>query len=149
MADSAGQASPHTAGEHLVLFDGVCGLCSRVVQFLLARDRRGVFAFAPLQSETGRVWATRFGRNPDVLGSFYVIARYEQSAPRLLERSRAALFVASALGWPWKIAGLFGALPHRWLDAAYDAVANNRYRMFGVREQCLRPTPEQRGRFVG
>lgn len=131
-----------------MLFDGVCGLCSRVVQFLLARDHRGRFVFAPLQSETGRSWAARFGRDPDVLSSFYVIAGYQSPSPRLFERSRAALFVAGALGWPWTAARVLRLLPRRWLDAAYNVVANNRYRVFGVREQCLMPTPEQRGRFV-
>ena len=50
------------AGQHLVLYDGVCGLCNAVVQFLLPRDRRHSFDYASLQSKTGQAWLARFGR---------------------------------------------------------------------------------------
>jgi predicted DCC family thiol-disulfide oxidoreductase YuxK len=42
------------ADEHLVLYDGTCSLCSRVVRFVLRRDRGAVFRFASLQGEPGR-----------------------------------------------------------------------------------------------
>lgn len=61
MTDSARQAASPAAGAHLVLYDGVCGLCSRLLQFLLARDRHEVFAFASLQSATGRAIVERLG----------------------------------------------------------------------------------------
>jgi predicted DCC family thiol-disulfide oxidoreductase YuxK len=149
MADSPGQGALDLPGQHLVLFDGVCGLCNRLTQFLIARDPRGIFAFAALQSDIGRSWVTRFGHDPDVLSSFYVIARYRQPSAALFARSRAVLFVVRALGWPWKALGVAGLLPAPVLNAAYDAVARSRYRVFGRREHCMMPTPEQRGRFVG
>ena len=34
----------------VLLYDGVCGLCNRLVQFVLRHDRGGVFCFASLQS---------------------------------------------------------------------------------------------------
>jgi predicted DCC family thiol-disulfide oxidoreductase YuxK len=149
MADSTGQVPRELPGEHLVLFDGVCGLCNRLTQFLISRDRQAVFAFASLQSATGREWVTRFGHDPDVLSSFYVIARYRHSSATLFARSRAVLFVARALGWPWKALGVAGMLPGPVLNLAYDAVARSRYRVFGRREHCMMPNPAQRGRFIG
>ena len=37
---------------HLVLYDGECGVCSRVVRWLIDADRHGVLRFAPLQGAT-------------------------------------------------------------------------------------------------
>jgi predicted DCC family thiol-disulfide oxidoreductase YuxK len=141
MADSATR-------QHLLLYDGVCGLCDWLVQALLARDRREVFIFASLQSLAARTALGRFGHNPGALDTIYVIANYQSVAPKLLSRGRAALFVAEALGWPWKAARLLGVLPHGLLDWGYDLIARHRYRVFGRYEQCVIPRPEHRARFV-
>ena len=90
----------------------------------------------------------RHGGDPGDVSTVYVVADYRTPAARPLVRSRAALFVAGALGWPWKAATLFGALPTALLDRVYDVVARNRYRVFGRREQCLMPRPEWRDRFI-
>ena len=148
MTGSPAQVPPLTEGTHLVLYDGVCGLCSRLLQFLLKHDRRAVFTFASLQSEVGRATVERFGGNPDELSSFYVLANYRSNHPRMFSRSSAALFVAGQLGWPWKMAALMRLLPPAIRDRLYNVVARNRYRVFGRFEQCLTPRPEFRGRFV-
>src|SRR5882672_5292527 len=122
MVDSGVQAGSGVRGDHLLLYDGVCGLCSRLLQFVLPRDRRRVFDFASLQSPTGRAVIERAGGNPGELTSFYVVEKYRTPDARVIARSRAALFVAAALGWPWKAAGLLGVLPASWLDALYDFI---------------------------
>jgi len=142
------QASSEGQGVHLVLYDGVCGLCSRLLQLLLAVDHRAVFDFASLQSAAGRAIVERAGGHPDDLHSFYVSANYRTPRARVITKGDAALFVAGELGWPWKLTGLMRALPSGWLDRAYDLVARNRYRVFGRLEQCLAPRPEFRNRFV-
>jgi predicted DCC family thiol-disulfide oxidoreductase YuxK len=147
MTGSPAQA-PAAEGAHLVLYDGVCGLCSRLIQFVLTHDRRAVFSFASLQSATGRAMAERSGGDPDELTSFYVVADYRTSHARRLARSRAALFVAGELGWPWKGALVMRVLPVASLDWVYDVVARSRYRVFGRHEQCPTPRPEFRSRFV-
>jgi predicted DCC family thiol-disulfide oxidoreductase YuxK len=146
MADAYAQEPPEAL--HLVLYDGVCGLCSSLLQFLLTHDRRGVFAFASLQSATGRALIEGLGGDPADLTSFYVLANYRTDRRRTLARSKAALFVAGQLGWPWKAAAIARVLPGAVLDRAYDVVARNRYRVFGRFEQCLAPRPEFRGRFI-
>lgn len=148
MADSHAQGPPHAEAVHLVLYDGVCGLCSSLLQFLLTHDRRGVFAFASLQSRTGRRLVEHLGGDPADLTSFYVLANYRTDRSRTLARSKAALFVAGQLGWPWKVAVSARVLPRAVLDRAYDVIARNRYRVFGRFEQCLAPWPEFRGRFI-
>ena len=131
-----------------MLYDGVCGLCNSLLQFLLTHDRRGVFAFASLQSAIGRAVVERLGGDPTELTSFYVLADYRTDRSRTLAKSKAALFVAGQLAWPWKAAVLARVLPNAILEHVYSVVARNRYRMFGRSEQCLPPRPEFRSRFV-
>jgi predicted DCC family thiol-disulfide oxidoreductase YuxK len=148
MASSQVQPLCEAEGTHLVVYDGVCGLCNRLLQFLLAHDNRAVFKFASLQSATGQAMVARCGGNPHDLTSFYVFANYRQSDARVLTRADAALFVAGELGWPWKAMRAAGVLPKAFLDRAYDVVARTRYRFFGRYEQCLMPRPDFRNRFV-
>jgi len=148
MADSHPQGPLHGEALHLVLYDGVCGLCSRLLQFLLTHDRRGVFAFASLQSATGQAMLERYRQDSRDLTSFYVVANYRTPDSRLFMRSDAALFVASELAWLWKAMRLVRLVPKGVRDRVYDLVARNRYRVFGRYEQCLMPRPEFRSRFV-
>jgi predicted DCC family thiol-disulfide oxidoreductase YuxK len=148
MADSHAQGPPHAEALHLVLYDGVCGLCSSLLQFLLTHDRRGVFAFASRQSAIGRAVVEGLGGDPTELTSFYVLANYRTRHSLIFARSQAALFVAGQLGWPWKAAVIARILPTALLDRAYNAIARNRYRVFGRFDQCLAPRPEFRGRFI-
>lgn len=131
-----------------MLYDGVCGFCSRVVQFILEHDRRAVFSFASLQSPFGRAIVERFGGDPDELSSIHVVPNYRANKPRMFSRGSAALFVARELGWPWKAAVVARVLPASILDRAYNVIARNRYRVLGRRDECLIPRPEFRDRFV-
>jgi predicted DCC family thiol-disulfide oxidoreductase YuxK len=148
MVQSEAQLSSAVSGTHLVLYDGVCGLCSRLLQFLVRHDRRRVFSFASLQSTVGRSIVARSGGNPAELTSFYVVADYRTAGSRVFTRSDAALFVAAALGWPWSAARLIRFIPHAVRDRAYDVVARSRYRVFGRYDRCLVPRPEFRNRFI-
>jgi predicted DCC family thiol-disulfide oxidoreductase YuxK len=148
MAGSRAQPPSVAEGAHLVLYDGVCGLCSRLLRFLLRHDHRAVFTFASLQSEVSRVMVERFGGDPNELTSLYVVANYRATHAQMFSRSRAVLFVAGELGWPWKVAVLVRVLPTAILDHVYSVIARNRYCVFGRYEQCLAPRPEFRGRFV-
>jgi predicted DCC family thiol-disulfide oxidoreductase YuxK len=143
------EQGPHRASRHLLLYDGVCGFCNHLVQFVLARDRGHRIVFAALQSDAGKSTVTACGGDPDVLSTLYVVANHGTPEARVLTRSRAALFLARELGWPWKAAGLFGILPTPLLDAVYNVIARHRYRLFGKHDQCLIPRPEDRARFIG
>jgi predicted DCC family thiol-disulfide oxidoreductase YuxK len=145
-----GQALPRasTAGQHLILYDGVCGLCNRLNQFVLPRDPGGLFDFASLQSETGRSIVKRFGRNPDDLDTFYVVTNYRTGSPALLAKAYAGLFVMKMIGPPWSWLGVLRLLPRALLDWGYDLTARYRYRLFGRFDSCLLPRPEHRNRFI-
>ena len=148
MADPGAQPLPPSSGAHLVLYDGVWGLCNRLLQFLLRHDDRRVFRFASLQSAVGQATVERSGGNPGDLTSFYVVANYQTPAARAVTKSDAALFVASELGWPWRVTRWLRWLPKGIRDRVYDLIARHRYRVFGRYDRCLIPSPQFRGRFI-
>jgi len=148
MSGNDTQGPSQEIGRHLLLYDGTCGLCHGVVRRVLPLDRRGVFHVASLQSAAGLQLLARVGGHPGRSDTFVVITNYQSHAGEPLTKGAAALFVLTALGWPWKAAALFGLLPAAALDAAYDLVARHRYRLFGQRDRCLVPRPEYQRRFV-
>src|SRR5687767_9974756 len=148
MAVTLTQAPTASQGTHLVLYDGVCGLCNRLLQFLLKHDHGAAFCFASLQSTTGKASVARWGGDPEALSSFYVVADFRTPQARVLTKSEAAMFVARELGWPWTVARAARVLPLAFRNRLYDLVARNRYRVFGRYEQCLIPNEESRNRFV-
>jgi predicted DCC family thiol-disulfide oxidoreductase YuxK len=132
----------------LVLYDGVCGLCNRLNQFILARDVADRFRFAPLQSALARDLAARYGRSALDLDTVYVIADFGGPGERLLDKSRAIFHVLGRLGGLWSVARVLSLLPKPITDAAYSFVARRRYRWFGQSEVCLLPEPRHRAKFI-
>ncbi len=139
--------SEHQAA-HLVLYDGVCRLCNRSVQFVLERDRRARFQFASLQSATGQAMVARYGGSPEDLTTFYVVANFRTSGAHFYAKGDAALFVLHELGWPWKALLIARICPRAIRDRVYDIVARSRYRVFGRYDHCVLPRPEHRDRFI-
>jgi predicted DCC family thiol-disulfide oxidoreductase YuxK len=133
----------------LVFYDGVCGLCDRLVRFLLGRDRRGRFRFAQLQGELARRELGPHGFDPADLDTVYVIAGWGTPDARVLQRSRAVLYALTQLGGPWMLLATAGrVIPTAVADVAYRVVARTRYRIFGRFDVCPVPRPEWRGRFL-
>lgn len=132
----------------IVLYDGVCGLCNHLVQFLLKRDNRGRFRFASLQSEFARNLLKRHGADPHDLDTVYLVKNYGQPGESLLERSDGVLYMLDQLGGVWKLAVIGRVLPKKLRDAIYKMVARNRYRVFGKHESCMLPEPKHRARFL-
>jgi predicted DCC family thiol-disulfide oxidoreductase YuxK len=129
----------------ILFYDGVCGLCDRLVQFVLRRDRRARFRFAALQSAVATQTLGHFGKDPEELDTVYVLT----DDGRLLQKGRAIFFVLRQLGLPWSLVTVFAILPTVVIDWFYDRVANNRYRMFGKRDSCRLPAGDERARFLG
>jgi predicted DCC family thiol-disulfide oxidoreductase YuxK len=132
----------------VVLYDGVCGLCNRLVQFLLKHDGNDRFRFASLQSEFARVLLERHGLDPNDLDTVYVVKDPGQSNESLLARSDAILYMLAQLGGVWKLSRIGCVLPKSLRDAAYKIVARNRYRVFGKHESCMLPEPQHRAKFL-
>jgi predicted DCC family thiol-disulfide oxidoreductase YuxK len=125
----------------IILFDGVCSLCSASVQFIIARDPHAVFRFASLQSETGEALREKFGV-PEV-DSLVLL-----EDGRYYTKSSAVLRICRRLAGAWKLFYIFRLVPKPLRDNVYDFVAKHRYEWFGKRSHCLMPTPDIRARFL-
>ena len=133
----------------IVLYDGVCGLCNRLVQFLLKHDREGRLRFASLQSDFAAKVLGRHGFDPKDLDTVHVVENYDQPDERVLQRSDAILRAGRELGGFWSASSSISKIVPRPLrDVVYKLVATNRYRMFGKFDACMLPDPSQRSRFL-
>ena len=132
----------------VLLYDGVCGLCNKTVQFVLSHDRRGTLLFAPLQSNFGQSVVARHPALQNVDSVVLVEPSPGAGGERVFTRSTAALRVVSYLGGVWKILLVAYIIPRPVRDWLYDLVARYRYRLFGRYDTCLLPPPEVRARFL-
>jgi predicted DCC family thiol-disulfide oxidoreductase YuxK len=130
-------------GKSIIIFDGVCNFCDRSVRFVLNRDRQGRFLFASNQSRVGADLLRKFGVNPEVVSSVYLVAE-----GKIFAKSAAALEIARRMPFPWSLTRLFVLVPRFMRDWVYDFIARNRYRIFGKEETCRLATEEERGRFL-
>ena len=134
-------------GRQLVLFDGVCGLCDRSVQFLLRADRQAVFTFAPLQGETAAAIRRRHPQLEDA-DSLVLVRDAGGDREQVLLRSTAVLQALAALGGIWRAVSWLRIVPRPVRDVVYDAIAKRRYRWFGKFESCRLPAAAEAARFL-
>jgi predicted DCC family thiol-disulfide oxidoreductase YuxK len=139
----------HSGEAHLVvLYDGVCALCNRIVRFLLKHDRNDIFRFAPLQSRLAEEVLARHRLRSTAPDTVCLIEHYGQAHERLLTKSDAALYAARELGGIWRAASLFRILPRPVRDFFYDLIARSRYRVFGKYDTCPLPDAKDRPKFL-
>jgi len=127
----------------IVLFDGVCNLCSNSVQFILKRDKKNQFLFGSIQGRTGQEYLAKFNLPATTLNSFMLV-----EGDTLYNRSTAALRMLKHLGGGWSLLYAFIIVPEFIRNAVYDLVAKNRYKWFGKKEECWVPTPALKAKFL-
>lgn len=131
------------ADRPVIVFDGVCPLCSANARFILRHDRKRRFRLASMQSEAGAALYRRFGIDPADPETLILV-----DGDQALRDSEAVLAIWSGLGWPWRAAAAARLVPAALRDPLYRWVARNRYRLFGRRETCWLPAPELADRFL-
>ena len=132
-----------SGNKKIVLFDGVCNLCSSSVQFIIKRDKKNQFLFGSLQGKTGQHYLEKFGLSTNNFHSFMLI-----EDGRLYTRSAAALRMLKHLGGGWSLLYGLMIIPAFIRDAVYNLLANNRYKWFGKKAECWVPTPAIKDKFL-
>jgi predicted DCC family thiol-disulfide oxidoreductase YuxK len=128
----------------LIIFDGLCVLCSNGVQWMLARDSDGTSQFAAIQDPIPRALYAHYGLDAGRFDTFMVL-----SAGMPYTRWAGALAAGHTLAQPWRGLAVVGrAIPNAIGDRLYDWVQRNRLAWFGRRAACLVPDPSQRARFL-
>jgi len=127
----------------VIIFDGLCALCSGSAAFVLRHDATGTFRLLAAQSPLGQALYAHYGLDPVDYETMILIA---DGVAWL--KSEAAIRIAQGLGFPWSLAVAFRVVPRGLRDRVYMWVARNRIRWFGARESCYRPDPKFAGRFL-
>ena len=128
---------------NIVLFDGVCNLCNRSVDFIIRNQKSHKLQFASLQSDVGKSIVNKSGLD-EIPDSVMLFVDGE-----LLVRSDAALAISTYLKRPYVYGIIFKYVPKILRDSVYNLIAKNRYRWFGKKEKCRVPSADERERFLG
>ena len=131
--------------KQLILFDGVCNLCNSSVLYVIKRDKKDTFLFAPLQSEIGAELIKTFNIDTTKTDS---ILLYNPELHKIKYKSSAALHIAKSLSFPSNLLTVFFIVPTIIRNWVYDFIAKNRYKWYGKKESCMIPTPELKAKFL-
>ena len=127
---------------NIIVFDGVCNFCNRIVQIIIRHDPSAQIHFAAQQSEAGEKLMKDLAIKENSNSVLFV------KDGLVYYQSDAVIEIAKLLnGWP----SLFKhsiIVPRFIRNYIYQLVAANRYRLFGKQAQCMVPKEEEKGRFL-
>ncbi|TCU57834.1 putative DCC family thiol-disulfide oxidoreductase YuxK [Novosphingobium sp. PhB57] len=133
----------NAASGPIIVFDGMCVLCSANAAFVLRHDRAGRFRLASMQGEAGAALYRRFGIDPANPETLIVV-----EGDNVLRDSDAMLAIWAGLDRPWNALAALRIVPRKLRDPIYRWVARHRYRLFGKRSACWIPTAEHAARIL-
>ena len=134
---------PFPDDKALVVFDGVCVLCSRFARFILTRDRDFAFRLTTAQSPLGQALFRHYGLDTETFQTNLVLI--DGRAYGKLDTLAA---VGARLGGGWRALSVLRFIPRTAGDWLYDRIARNRYRLFGRHDRCMIAEPHWRERFL-
>lgn len=132
------------ANDRVVLFDGVCRLCSAWARFLIKFDSKRRFKLATVQSTEGQAILQNYGFPTDYYETMLLI-----EGQHIYTKSSAFFRVMRRLPWPWPFICIGWIVPAVIRDWLYDRIALNRYRLFGRYDVCVIPDKDHDSRFLG
>lgn len=135
--------SNKTQDTAILLFDGVCNLCSSSVNFIIEHDKKDRFKFASIQSEIGKELLKKYAIDTSITDSVVLIEHNS-----CYTRSTAALIISKHLNGLYPMLYIFIIVPPFIRNGIYDYIAKNRYTWFGKRETCMIPSAEIRSKFI-
>lgn len=127
----------------VLLYDGVCALCNKLVSFVIRRDARGLFRYASLQSPLGQRYLVAAGLLNDERNTFVYVEN-----DRFFTKSTAALEVLRRLDRFWPMMYLFIVIPTALRNVLYDLIARHRYGWFGKFDTCRMPDTDMKARIL-
>ncbi len=125
----------------IIFFDGVCNLCNRFIDFVVRHDREKKYFIASLQGKTAAQLLS--SQDLKTLSSIVLL-----EGENLYYKSEAVIRIISGLGGAWNGFNVLKLFPLGLRDYAYELTAKNRYRLFGKRDSCRLPDPEEKTRFL-
>ncbi len=133
--------------QHLLFYDGECGLCDHLVQFVLKVDKQKAFAFAPLQGQTAKKYLEKLPNEVKTADSLILIENYRSSDSKILIYGKGAFRTLWLVGGIWVLFGWISFLPPCLYNWAYFLVAKNRHRLFS-KNYCRLTDFSENSRFL-
>lgn len=125
----------------IIFYDSDCGFCNFWVQWILNKDSKNIFLFAPLGGENStKLLPESLYKTP-----FHTIVLYDQNS--YFTQSDAVLRITKKLPNLWKLLYAFGIIPSFIRNGIYHYISLNRKRI-GLHNYCAIPTPEQQRQFL-
>lgn len=125
----------------VLFFDGVCGLCNGVVDFVLRFDSTGQIRFSPLQSGYAKAkLPVELTQNLSTL----VVLKQNQ----IFTQSEAVFLIAQQMGGIFRLILIFKILPLSLSNQIYGWISQSRYQIFGKKDSCRLPSPSEKSRFL-
>lgn len=128
---------------NIILFDGLCNLCSGFVQFVLKNEKHKNILFTSLQSKVGQVILRENGLKSNTINTIIFIEN-----EKVFTKSKAVLKIMSYMKYPWKSMAILNLVPSKISDLIYDFISKYRYRVLGKKDTCWMPTQELKARFL-
>jgi predicted DCC family thiol-disulfide oxidoreductase YuxK len=129
---------------HLVFYDGECGFCDQVVQFLLKADEHQLFLFAPLKGKTAQEVLKGLSLKDRKEDSLVLVENYGEPQEKVYILGKGAFRILWLLGGAWRLLGWISFLPSFLYNWAYRLFARYRHRFFADRCQLPRGGKDQR-----
>lgn len=127
----------------VIVFDGYCALCSGWANFVLKHDKNENYRLMSAQSSTGRAIYQHYGMDTENYETNLLIKNGV-----IWVKSEGSLQMAIGLGFPWAFVAIARILPLSTRDQLYSWIARNRFKWFGKRDACYRPSAAFKNRFI-
>jgi predicted DCC family thiol-disulfide oxidoreductase YuxK len=134
---------PFADDKPIIIFDGLCVLCSTSAAFVLRHDKTGVFRLLAARAPIGEALYSHYDLDQQNYQTMILVANGVA-----FFKSEAAIRIAKGLGLPWSLAVVFRVVPLVLRDRCYAWVARNRFKWFGKRDSCYLPDPRHADRFL-
>ncbi len=126
----------------IVFYDGDCGFCNRVVQFVFRHEKDQSIYFSALQSDFSKQFLEgKMGLENIDPNTFYLY-----NGKEILSKSTAALTLLSFLKWPWQFFKVVWIFPKFIRDWLYSQIALRRHHL--APKVCFLPNENQRKRIL-
>lgn len=118
----------------LMVFDGVCVLCSGAVQWIINHDPDARMRFASAQGPLGQALYRQTGQPTEPFDTMLIVAN-----GRITGKSDGFFEIMRCIGGRWRALTVLRVIPRPVRDWVYDRIARNRYAMFGRKTVCWVP----------
>lgn len=124
--------------KYVVLYDGYCVLCNRIIRWLLQHDLDYAFIFLPIQSEKGQLIIEKITKNKNSVSTQELILLYKN---KFLFGGEAVLRIMTLMNGSVRFMGhVLRCLPLSWIKFLYNVIAKNRYLILGKQNSCFNPS---------